>query len=350
MIDTNKKIFTGLIDFANKTDHYISNGTRYIRTEQDEKKWLMNVKIDNTLKILPRLTMSIITFQNERYIVVIGLDSQYINYETEFFQQEDLNAGLATVILGEMEIPLIQHIDVFKIVNNLESQCKEDAVEYSGHDYRDICSFYNPICVFKILPQCPVNNNIITRLSTIIMSDNGENLSLLFSEPTLQIFQQVAVSGSKNIPFESLLFSLSSFDYKYSFLNVYHCLERLLMVPFIKEFYLKLDPKPNYEVFYKQFIGFNGWKPKEEHALIKIFKSLPDKLLDDLFVFRKAGDPKSVNDYDKTARWFYKVRNTIVHSRLSGEVNIENLDWDSFIATSLQIVEFLYSEFSDYLI
>ena len=78
-------------------------------------------------------------------------------------------------------------------------------------------------------------------------------------------FERLFIEGAKNIPFDNLVFSLVSVYWRYSFLDVYRCIERLFSISFLEEIYQDLGIENslsllNFSVKIEKYIG---WRPEE---------------------------------------------------------------------------------------
>jgi len=77
------------------------------------------------------------------------------------------------------------------------------------------------------------------------------------------------------------------------------------------------------------------FRPSEEESLITIFEGIDQNTARLI----ESTKPPGFRD-TKQAKWFYKIRNDIVHSRpINEEVDFEDEVWGNLILASLQVLE-----------
>lgn len=353
MKETNQSIFDRLAQFVLDSRVGVGDislkGTRFIKTNDEEKIWLKNLKIKNKLPILPRLTTSVIEINNQEYFAIVGWDPKTIKCIDEIFFFENSNAGLVTALISELKISIRQHSDPLAIANGILSQSREAMPEYAGHEFNEIASVFDPFGVYQILEESPIKGDDIVRLSCLFISQNPENLILAFSDDTLKVFRDIVLNGPTDIPFENFILGLTSFSWKYAFLDIYRCIERLFALPFFQKIHAELSPMPDFKKFVSLVEEITGWRPKEDTALKKILDNAPSDLIKTLSELKKRETgTEAGTETEKLANWFYQVRNSIVHYRLtSKEVKFKDADWDLLFQTSLILTRHLYLEYKD---
>ncbi len=248
MIDANKYIFNELADFveASQIDIVIDiQKKRCIETNDEDKKWLKKLEIINDkYHILPNFQTASFQYRGNDYFVAIGLQ-KYLetNQEEEVIQLLELNAGIITALLFELEISVDKKVDPYKIIEENFYPSEDEIIRYN---FSKVKYFFEPICVYKIPENSPflsLDNINITRISGFYIIKNSQLVSLKFSSNTLDEFEKLFFEGSKNIPYENLLLSLVSVSWKYSFLDIYRCIERLFPISALEDLHKKLNIK-----------------------------------------------------------------------------------------------------------
>ncbi|WP_124328722.1 hypothetical protein [Desulfonema ishimotonii] len=387
MKEANKRVFSILTNFADQADDLsYPTGIRYIKTNEEDKKWLKNLKIVKRQSVLPTLNFATIQFDGKEYFVAVGWkDSIRLS---EIITPVDLNAGLVTALISEIEISVRRNISAIQIVDEILFQCKESESDYSGHNFEDIILFFEPLIVYEILDDSLFKADDITQISGYYISKNFEKLSLPFSETTLLDFEKTFIEDSPHIPYENLLLSLTSVHWKYSFLDIYRCLERLFPIVALDNFHQELNLGISLLEFSEKMENATGWRPIEEHSLRKLIKNSPEdatqllreikefldkdskvtppekfykigerslKTLEELIESSPADaiqplhEIKEFLDKDSKgdlAKRFYKIRNSIVHFRPATEqIELDDENWDKLIRSSLKIIRYWFKKY-----
>lgn len=346
MVTANKDVFARLADFAGELitpDE--RNKIRYITTNEEEKKWLKSLKVESKQSILPRLATSLLSFEDKLYLVIVGWDSNKIKTGGSFVPEE-LNAGMMTALVQELSIPIRQHASSLEMMDTIFSQSQEEMPDdYTGHTVSEIIPFFEPVTVYQILDDSPVSGDDIVRLSTLFISQNPQNLILPFSSETIEVFQDIVTNGSESIPYESFLLSLTSFSWRYAFLGIYQCLERLFPVPFLRDVFNNLSMNSDFSEFVNQIERNMGWRANEKEAIRRFFRNASDEVAK-IFYTLKVGDEKDIDqaELEKLADWFYEVRNSIVHFRFGlPELKFDNTQWDLLLRGTILLTEHVYA-------
>jgi hypothetical protein len=343
MINSNQYIFSSLIHFVNEAkDSSIPRDPtikRYIKTDDYEKEWLKKLDIKDKQLILQNFTTAYVNFKQENYFGVIGwFDAIELN---EIIIDFPLNSGIVTALISELQLPIREDSNVDEITNEILFQHED--INYSGHDYNDVVKYFPKIRIYKILEDSPFEGEQLDKISGFYITKNKRNLFLKFSQETLDIFEKIFLEGSDYIPYENLLLSLNSTFWKYSFLDVYRCIEQMFPVAKLDE--LCKNNNISISLFHlsSQMETILNWKPKEEDSLANIIdKSSPEakQLFNDVKRFLGRSE-------EKTEKVVYKIRNSIVHYRPANQQDIElskldDINWDKLIRGALLVVMDLY--------
>lgn len=390
MKEANKYIFEVLAKFVedkNVERPIFTDTIRYIRTNEREKEWLQKLKIQDIQIILPTFRTAYFEFEKQKYFVTIGSTTQLLT-EQEIIQEEELNGGIFTALISELKIPIKQNVDVSFIENEIFYETEQARIEY---EYMQIQEFFEPIFVYKIPDNCrfidvDTKNNKTTvdilKLSGFYITYTPQIMFLEFDPETLIIFKRLFLAGAKNIPFESLIFSLVSVYWKYAFLDIYRCIERLFSISFLEDFHKNLGIEESLSLlnFSAQMEDYTGWRPKEDVAINKLVDGSPQdaiELLQEVKNFSEGKNTKVnklpikflfwtlldidrlidillLSDYrnteSKLGQLIYKIRNSIVHFRPATEqISMDDKHWNKLIRASLLIIEYWYKKYDDQL-
>jgi hypothetical protein len=348
MIKANEIIFKELADFVDtsKIDVPIyKKNKRCIKTNSKEKKWLQELNIIKEQLILPNFQTASFEFDSNKYFVAFGLPNQEISEDV--LQSVELNAGIVTALLSELKISLNQKASPYDIANEIFYESQKKIIEY---DFSVIAKFYEPFSVYLIQKNSPfISQDDINflRLSGFYTLKTSQLVALNFSPETREQFEKIFFEGSTNIPYENLLLSLVSVSWKYSFLEIYRCIERLFSISFLENFHQRFRIPDSLRNFSSELESYIGWKPKENEAINKLIDDSPEgasELLREIKKFLEGTEEGKCGDL------IYKIRNSIVHFRLATQsIELDDKHWDMLIRASLYIVEHWYNHYHEHL-
>jgi hypothetical protein len=350
MIDANISIFKKMADFTKKYDDNINLETRRcIKTTDDEKKWLKNLVIVKEQLISPKLKTALFEFEGWQYFVVVGYQHQEDIELENVVEFTEMNAGIFTALIFELKVPLIQKANYLEMIEDIFYESSEQTIRY---ELSSVIKFFEPLCVYRIDNDCPFNvgkDEDLIKLSGFYILKNRQLISLGFSSNTLNKFEKIFFEGSEAIPYENLLLSLVSIAWKYSFLDIYRCIERLFCISALEEFHTKLQITYSILQFSTDIEDHIDWRPKEDKSLNKIIEKSPEEatnLLREIKVFVHGEAEGNHGDL------MYKIRNSIVHFRGTSEAMyslLNDLYWDKLINSALLIVEYWYDKYDSQL-
>ena len=347
MKDANASIFKKLAFFVTDRGGNIdTSNCRYINTNAQEKEYLKKIKIIDERLIVTRVKTALFEFNDEKYFAAIGFQNQEEIDTIEAIEFIDMNAGILTALLYELEVPLIQRTSYLEIVNEIFYEQSDDE---DGIDFNCVSKFFEPLCIYKIHENSPFieqGSVNLTRLSGFYILKNAQLISLGFLPSTLEKFEKIFCEGSEAIPYDNLLLSLVSISWRHSFLDIYRCIERLFCVPALEDFHIKLQIKNSLLQFSADIEEHIDWRPKEKESLNKLFKQSPKEVIDSLKEIKSIVDGTEEGKYGEL---IYKIRNSIVHFRPANQNILSSLKdrhWDIIINSSLSIVEYLYGKYN----
>ena len=347
MKDANVGIFKKLANFAIKhSSNFVENkNKRCIETNDTEKEWLRNIVLIKRYPILPNIQTALFEFKNQKYFVAIGFKYQEESDVSSVLEYVELNAGILTALLFKLEVPLIKSLNYLDIINEIFYESSDELTKYP---FDCVGKFFEPLYVYRVDDDCPFiegEDIDIIRLSGFYILKNRQLISLNFSSKTLDKFEKIFFEGSKVVPYENLLLSLVSIAWKYSFLDIYRCIERLFCISALEEFHGKLNITDSILQFSTDIEDFIDWRPKEDKSLNKIIEKSPEEainLLREVKTFIHGISEGSHGDL------IYKIRNSIVHFRGTNDAmysSLNDLHWDKLINSSLLIVEHWYDKY-----
>jgi len=349
MKKANTHIFEVLDEFVQKSQVNVpvyNQNIRCIETKEEDKEWLKELKIIKEQLILPNFKTALFKFKSQKYFVAVGWQIQKV-IDNTVIELVELNAGIVTALLFDLKISLNQKASPYEIANKIFYESKEEIIKY---DFSVIANFYEPFSVYQIQEDSPFfekDAQDLIWLSGFYALKNSQLIALNFSPETRDQFEKIFFEGSTNIPYENLLLSLVSVSWKYSFLEIYRCIERLFSISFLENFHKSLSIPDSLIKFSSELEKYIGWKPKENEALNELISGSPEeasKLLREVKSFIPGREKGKCGDL------IYTIRNSIVHFRPATQpIQLDDKHWDMLIRASLYIVEHWYNHYHEHL-
>jgi len=340
MIAANTAVFRKLVEFVQleqvvPTAHII----RFIRTTAEEKNWLQHVQITEKATIMAGFRANRMRFGEDDYLVFVGRTT--IGEVPEWLVQIELNAGLATALIDELDLTIPKHHSSYEIAQHVLALHKE--VEgYIGHAMEDVMPFFDPLLIFRVEKSLPFSFDLY-RVSAVCVASGRDLLFLPFDEAYLNELREILLEGPTCIPFEGLLHSLTAVHWKYAFLDLYRGVERLFSMARIGELHKALgQPVPLLDLS-ASLEEHIGWRPKEDDALERLFEGIPESDIEPLRNLKeRAGSTAG-----SMSAWLYSLRNRVVHYRPAHEgIGFDDSDWNLLLLVTLRVVLHAYKKYA----
>lgn len=312
---------------------------RYLTLDTNEKDWLSYCKVLSKLEVAKEQYYAIVKYDSELYFIVINnRDNIHLPSGLEFY---DLNLGLFTVIITELEIPVKTGITNLYLTDKVLSQSKNNP-DYTGHNSEYLYEIFPKITVCKFANQFIGNSENLLQIVCLFLSTNKHFLTLPFSTRTLESISEVILVGSQILNYDNIIQSLLSSNFKFSFLDFYRCIEMLYQIVYIEDAYQHLTLSINKRNFLNTIDQKLRWRPTERAALKKIFNETQDAYKDAIVKAIKSINNTNLNYSD----WIYDLRCNIVHLK-SEQVsyNFRSDQWDSLIYGLSRIILFWYQRY-----
>lgn len=299
--------------------------TRFIKGNATETRWISHSKIIKNVAFNQEIKFAILEFDGDYYFVTIGLD------EPDFLPlgiiEENVNAGMFTVIVSEFELSVKNGISKLYLEENILSQSTMDPL-YCGHDKNDLSRIFPNIYAMKITSGFSGDPNNIYQLISFFITLNSKFVFLPFTKKTLDKIHELVASNSVILSYESITQALFSSHFKFAFLDLYRCIELLYQIIHLDETYKKLSLSIDKTDFLIAIENDLGWRPKERSSLIKIFNDTPNSFMLDINKAVKEAAP-GINNY---GNWLYDLRCNIVHLKsIQRKFELKDNDWEKII-------------------
>lgn len=312
-------------NLANQNDDYTVFG------DEVSQKWLQNVKIVDKIRLFPDLYGVWIIYENEDYLVLVNHNEEEFHIPDFLDNTTDINSGCWIAIIDDLDISLKKNIDISRLVDVFGYSWKTNSKGFKeikfdesvdGFKFKD---FFPDITLYKIISKFTQKEELSQILGSILVTGNTYRL-LPYTQSVIQEFKNIFDNGNKNIPFDNLLASYVASEFKFAYLDLYRCMERLQPLYFFSRFYkqLSLNNKSLLE-FCEEFYDTTKLSPSLEKSLEALLKSLPEGI--------------------NATKDLYQIRNHIVHLRPNQSNNLIPhgiQEWNELILNILTIVKELY--------
>ena len=232
------------------------------------------------------------------------------------------------------------------------------------------------ISLYKIKSKFTQTGQLHQLIGSVLVKGASYRL-LPYSNTVVRQFEDIFENGNKYIPFDNILASYVASDFKFAYLDLYRCIEKLESLYFLSDLYKKLSLKNTSLLdFCKSIDDSIGLYRLDSHTNLlkkllgsieknnKTFKDNSRKFLYLIFLTMKL--PVSVNRfkcikyivlysdgfYDsfikniiKESEKLNKVRNFIVHlspNQVNEVLPQDSLGWNEYICNILYLVKILY--------
>lgn len=203
--------------------------------------------------------------------------------------------------------------------------------------------FFPEFNLFRIKEPIPSDEiEIDYYIRTIIVSilcQNANNLNLPFEEETLTKYVEV-LNHSTNIPVDNFVHSLLSNEWKFCYLDLYRCIERLFKISWIHKFREPLDVLPSIPII-DAALDRIGVVSHEDKCMEYMFSLLPPL----------SEEMKTNIGKVKIDEYIYQLRNEIVHFQKSDQkiYSMADATWNIILRFLLCSIEYLYKKFDQYI-
>jgi len=230
-----------------------------------------------------------------------------------------------------------------------------DQTDYIGHDIHDLISYHEDITIFKIDNNSIFSNCELWGIASAIASNLTPYRSALIpSDSALQI---ASISTAAPHLSQNVYTALTSIHWKYTFFELYKCIESLFFLPWGLLTKTGLQLKSTAFDSHQLVTTIMSFKTKEKDSIIKLFGLLDNQIITDAqssgvvsfkdLTFDSSAE-KSNSSKEAIGRRIYKIRNTLVHQEDFEDrspLNLDNENWPALIKYLCPIIVHLYTHF-----
>ena len=184
----------------------------------------------------------------------------------------------------------------------------------------------------------------IRHLCLELLCNTSFLLFIPFEDNTMNAYLDIANIDNVKIPIDNVLRSMINYGWKFCFIDLYRCHERLFMLAWVDEFKSSMQSTLGLQELYKNMKHVYSTEHHEDKNIASLYKLLPDDILGVLT------DGEIVNA-EKVAKRIYTLRNKIVHfQRTDEEIDgMSDSEWNRIIRFLLIAIPYLYNHFAKHM-
>lgn len=210
--------------------------------------------------------------------------------------------------------------------------------------WEEITPFFPKFSLFQI-NDAVLDNELplyLKRMCIAFVCETKEMQQLPYDSDTIAAFVDIANSTDVNIPYDNILRSLLSYHWKFCFIDLYRCQERLLLLAWVEEFKNSMNSGLSLSDLHGKMKDRYKTEHHERENMQSLYNFLPQTILDSL---------TSADTTIKKANYIYELRNKIVHyQRTDFEVDSKpDSEWNMIVSFVLKTIPFLYNKFSQHI-
>ncbi len=265
-----KKVVEKIQSIVNTQEKYTVDG------DETCKHWLKSLNIDKTIRLFPNFYSAWLTYENKNYLVLVN--HKFQDKIPHFLQEETLNSGAWVAIVDQLELPLTGASNILQEILESDWEINQQGFKQVQFDTVignfSLKDCFSTISLYKIISRFTQKEEL-SQITGICLSKSKSYCLLPYSTEILQGFKNTFESGNQYIPFENILASYVASDFKFAYLDLYRCIERLQSLYFFKPFYDKLElTDKSLEDFYNYFYENTKLEPKFADSLKKLLESI----------------------------------------------------------------------------
>jgi len=337
MTDAIKKVIKKLQDATGIAGKYT------VRVDEESEKWLQKLIIKgDTIRLFPNFYAVFADFNDSNYLILVDHDNSDREFRIpEYLEEVDINSGAWVAIIKELDLPLRKNVDE-NLKELLGNDWEEDNFprkriifnQKMGSPEFSLADLFCEISLYKITSKFTQANSLyqLYQLTGCILVKGASYRLLPYSDDVIKKFEDIFENGNKYIPFDNILVSYVASDFKFAYLDLYRCIEKLESLYFLSDLYRKLSLQNTSLLdFCKNIDEFIGLHRLRSHK----------SLLENLFL----STGKTPKESEKEAEKLYKTRNIIAHlsPNQANELPQDASGWNEYIYDILCLIKTLYN-------
>lgn len=336
-----KRIFSLLYELCKPSLPYTLHNCHYPNTTTEDDSVIEGSKIIEKISAAGHLFI-LLKF-NKAYHIISTIDTIDTHNTNHNFKKISLNNGLWC--LGAANSKLLSKTNnIFSIYDTILSVPDgTPPKKYMPVNVEELQSLFPEFFAYEII-NYQLFSSCIEKCAGYLLCQS-EYFSLSVNADCLNEFTLLFEDSNPFIPYELVLFAISSNSKKHAFIELYRCMENLYPLPHLRKIFNEgFIKKTNPFEISQKLEDHMRWRPKEDESLREIMAAVPDREKSILKIAKNSTAHKDMND----ANFIYKLRNSSVHYRKSlTEMKIKDDEWDGIISGLIQIIKHIYREYSE---
>lgn len=307
-------------------------------TEEEYKTLESDVIHVVTFKFGQGQIASIYNVENINYLV---LPEEYVSIKMDSLIAVDEKKEIIYVYLVQNEITPLDTIT--------EEELKEFIFidkELKNIDWDVARRFFPSLSLFEIYDTLPIKKeNLMLYLKRICLAAVCQTPSmhlLPFSKEVISGYEAIANSDNDDIPYDNILHSILSYQWKFCFIDLYRCQENLLLWAWVDNFKKTMQSTLKLTNLYTSMKNTYPTEHHEKENMVSLYSLLPEDILSKM--------PEGASSQAKS-KIIYELRNKIVHYQKS-DVEVESIKedkWNMIVNFLLESIPALYKTLENHI-
>ena len=283
---------------------------------------------------------SLYYYQNNTYMI---LPACYDGNEREGLQASDIPNELWLYHIVRNKIIPLEKANDNELLMNVFTEV--DVIDVS---FESVINYFPSMIGYIVDDVVPddvtMKESYIRQLCLEMLCKSSSLLSLPFDNDTINAYLDIANTDNVNIPIDNVSRSIISYRWKFCFIDLYRCHERLFMLAWVDEFKSSMQSTLGLKELYINMKSVYSTEHHEDKNIASLYNLLADNILDVL----KDEEKKNV---EKIAKYIYTLRNTIVHYQKT-ETTIDQMSevqWNKIIRFLLLAIPYLYDHLAKHI-
>lgn len=339
MKEANTSIFTRLDEYCMRRAEPLSNAgrARWISTTHEDKKFLIWSVLSDRFSFSPSIKIARFDFAGRVFFVTSGFELMGSLLD---FQAEDLDAGILTAFLAELDVD--PQAPPSKIKDIVEVDDKASSPGYCGHDLWSIAELYPSV---QVLSTEDLPEDESYRAFLMICLSDRRCVDQWIDEGLSNTLRSIAELSPRAIPYQILCRSVLDLDPASLFLALYRCLEALYSRHFSRALMNTLQISKPWHEMSQTLEEELGWRPREEPSLERLFGFAMDDDMRSIISALGGVMPAEAKPSTYAAKRVYALRNGLVHYRpFRDGFSADSVDWNALCKALAQVMFHVYDE------
>lgn len=291
-----------------------------------------------TFKFCQEQTASIYELDGTKYLILPG-------------EYNSIILDSLTAIEERKEITYVYIVD--NNINALDNANEDELLEYvfidkttKDIDWDVVRRFFPSFSLFKIEDALPRTKEglelYLKRICLAAVCQTPSMHMLPFSKEVISGYEAIANSDNDDIPYDNILHSILSYQWKFCFIDLYRCQENLLLWAWVDNFKKTMKSTLELANLYSSMKNTYPTEHHEKENMISLYSLLPEDILSKM--------TKGTTSKEKSKK-IYELRNKIVHYQKSDKEveSKKESEWNMIVDFLLKSIPALYKSLESHI-